>query len=405
MNGYDVVVVGSRVAGASTALLLARAGVRVALVERGRPGTDTVSTHTLMRAGVLQLSRWGLLDAVVASGAPPVRRTLFHYAGQDTVEVAIRPGPGVTALYAPRRHVLDAILTEAAAAAGADVLHHTAVTGLVRDDTGRVTGVRVRRRGGPEQELRARVTVGADGLRSQVAASVGAKVERSGRHASAALYRYLDGLPTAGYEWAYGDRATAGLIATHGRTCVFVSCPPERMRRLRGLGTERAFGRLLAAAAPELVDRVAAGSPAGPAHGWAGARGHVRRSWGPGWALVGDAGYFKDPATAHGMTDALRDAELLADELLLALGGGAPEAVALARYQATRDRLSLRLFEVTDEVASFAWDGEGIRSLLRRLNSAMSDEVDHLQSRPVRGEGPALPGLVPADNGGAARLA
>ena len=91
MNRYDVVVVGGRVAGASTALLLARAGPRVALVDRRRPGSDTVSTHGLMRAGVLQLSRWGLLDRVVAAGTPPIRSTTFHYADGRARCVAIRP--------------------------------------------------------------------------------------------------------------------------------------------------------------------------------------------------------------------------------------------------------------------------------------------------------------------------
>ena len=95
---YDVVVVGARVAGAATALLLARAGVRVALVDRASYGKDTLSTHGFMRAGVLQLHRWGLLDQVVASATPAVRRTTFHYSDGESVEVAIRPdgdvGPG-----------------------------------------------------------------------------------------------------------------------------------------------------------------------------------------------------------------------------------------------------------------------------------------------------------------------
>jgi len=103
VSGYDAVIVGGRVAGASTALLLARAGARVALLERSAHGSDTVSTHALMRAGVLQLSRWGVLPEVLRAGTPPVRRTLFHYAGDPPVQVSIRPSPGVEALYAPRR--------------------------------------------------------------------------------------------------------------------------------------------------------------------------------------------------------------------------------------------------------------------------------------------------------------
>jgi flavin-dependent dehydrogenase len=107
----------------------------------------------------------------------------------------------------------------------------------------------------------------------------------------------------------------------------------------------------------------------------------VRRSWGPGWALVGDAGYFKDPITTHGMTDALRDAALLTDEILEALAGGTPEAVALCRYQATRDRLSAELMSATEEVARYDWDTTRVQRLLRRVSSAMSDELDVMQAR------------------------
>ena len=130
-NAYDAVVVGGRVAGASTAMLLARAGARVALVERSAYGTDVLSTHGLMRAGVLQLTRWGLLDRVVAAGTPPIRVTSFHHGTDEPVHISIRPSGGVEALYAPRRQVLDRILVDAAAEAGADVRHGTRVTDVI----------------------------------------------------------------------------------------------------------------------------------------------------------------------------------------------------------------------------------------------------------------------------------
>jgi flavin-dependent dehydrogenase len=382
-NDYDVVVVGARVAGASIALLLARAGARVALVDRAPYGTDTLSTHALMRAGVHQLHRWGLLDHVVATGVPAIRRTTFHYSDGESVEVAIRSSAGVPALYAPRRHVLDRILVDAAAAAGVDVRHEAVVTALLRDDTGRVTGVRIADRAGQAVDVPATITVGADGIRSAVAHGAASAVIRTGRSCSAMLYRYYAGLPTIGYEWAYGDRAAAGFIPTNdGRTGVFVGTTPRRLRALRRDGTERAFAALLAAAAPRLAERVASAAPDGRMHGWAGAAGFMRRAWGPGWALVGDAGYFKDPITTHGMTDALRDAELLADAILEALAGVVPEAMALARYQATRDQLSSELFDVTERVASYAWDLHEIRSLLREVSAAMNAEVMHVQSLP-----------------------
>jgi 2-polyprenyl-6-methoxyphenol hydroxylase-like FAD-dependent oxidoreductase len=197
------------------------------------------------------------------------------------------------------------------------------------------------------------------------------------------LYRYVAGLETAGYEWAYGDGAAAGLIPTNdGQTCVFVGTSPPRMRTLRRRsGGEGAFRALLARSYAELPGRVATAVPVGRMHGWAGVPGHVRQSWGKGWALVGDAGYFKDPITSHGITDGLRDAELLADALLSSLGGRAPEREALGQYQATRDRLSHRLFAATEAVAAYDWDSTCISHLVREVSASMGGEVEHLQAR------------------------
>ena len=371
---------------------------RVALVDRSRAGTDTVSTHALMRAGVLQLSRWGLLDRVVAARTPAIRSTSFHYANGSTVQVAIRPSARVDALYAPRRYLLDWLLVDAAAQAGVDVLTETAVTALRHDETGRVRGIRAGDRAGRMVELSASTPVGADGARSTVAALVQAPVLRHGQTCSAVLYRYLADVPADGYQWAYGAGAAAGLIPTNdGQTCVFVSTAPERLRVLRRTGIEHTFSWLLARAAPALRDQVAAATPADRIHGWGGLPGYLRRSWGPGWALVGDAGNYRDPITTHGMTDALRDAELLAGAIIESTAGGLPETVALARYQATRDRLSSRLFAATEDVAAYNWTIDRVQTLLRRVSSAMSDEVDHLPTlpdRPIRA--PSLPADAPA---------
>lgn len=186
---YDVVVVGARAAGAATALLLARAGTRVLVVDRSRHGADTLSTHALLRAGVVQLARWGLLEQVAASGAPAVRTNAFHY-GDERIDVPIKPGHGVDALYAPRRTVLDPILVDAACAAGAEVRFGVSVTGLSRNETGRVTGVLGRDHTGAGFTAQARMTVGADGMSSRVARLAGAPVERSARNAAAAIYGY-----------------------------------------------------------------------------------------------------------------------------------------------------------------------------------------------------------------------
>ncbi|WUJ75412.1 NAD(P)/FAD-dependent oxidoreductase [Kribbella soli] len=363
---YDAVVVGGRVAGASTAMLLARAGAKVALLERSAYGSDTVSTHGLMRAGAMQLSRWGLLDKL--TGTPPIRSTTFHYSDREPEQVSIRPGGGVDALYAPRRQLLDRILVDAAADAGAEVRHGVAVTELLRDDSGRVTGVRLQDR----SELTAGITIGADGIRSTVASATGAPVVRRGRSCSAVLYRYYAGVQSTGYEWAYAPGGAAGLLpTTDGATCVFVATTPTRMRSLRRDGTQQAFATLLADMAPSLTDLLIPATPVDRMHGWAGAAGFFRQAGGPGWALVGDAGYYKDPITTHGMTDALRDAELLSG----ALTGPGPVPAALARYQATRDELSIALFEATESVASYTWSLDEIRELLRKVSSAMKAEV------------------------------
>lgn len=371
---YDAVVVGARCAGASTALLLARAGKRVLLVDRDREGADTLSTHALMRAGVLQLHRWGILPAVVASGAPPVRAATFHY-GDEAVPVTIAPRDGVDALYAPRRTVLDPLLVSAAREAGAQVEFGLAAAALVRGETRRVEGVVVTRPGGAPVVVGAGIVIGADGLRSRVARLVSAPAERVGASASAVLYGHWRHLPVDGYHWHYLSGASAGAIPTNdGATCLFVAFPAHRFREALADGLDASYRRLLAEAAPALAARLPAASLDGRIRAFPGEPGVLRRAWGPGWALVGDAGYFRDPLTAHGMTDALRDAELLARAVIR---GGDP---ALAGYQSVRDAAATAFFEATDRVASFEWDLDTLRGLHRTLAKQMAAETDLVRS-------------------------
>lgn len=377
-DDYDVTVVGARAAGASTAMLLARAGLRVLVLERDRPGADTLSTHALMRGGVVQLARWGLLDRVTAAGTPAVRRTAFHYES-DSAVVTIKPAAGVDALYAPRRTVLDPILVDAAREAGAEVRHGVSVTGLHRDGAGRVRGITARDRGGRPFSVRSRLTIGADGVRSTVAREVGAPVLQRGRRGGAYLSVYVEGLATEGYEWFYRPGATAGMIPTNdGLTCVFAGMPLERFRP-GGAGERwQSLVRAFTEAGPDAADRLAAATPVEPVRGYPGLRGVRRKAWGPGWALVGDAGYYKDPISTHGITQALRDAELLTGAV--SSFDRLPERQALAGYQHRRDRLSAGLFATTDRIAAYEWDDDAVRGLLRALAAGMASEVELLAS-------------------------
>jgi len=227
---YDAIVVGARCAGAATAMLMARCGLKVLVIDRGRYGADTMSTHALMRGGVTQLHRWGLLPRIVASGTPAVRRTTFHY-GDDVLEVDVPPRHGVEALYAPRRTLLDSTLVDAARREGAEVRHDCTLTGLVRNPGGRVGGAVIFGADGKSEVVATDLVIGADGIGSAVARLVGAQVLWEGRHASSVVYGHCSGLDAAGYSWYYREGVSAGIIPTNGGAhCVFAAVPPNRFR-------------------------------------------------------------------------------------------------------------------------------------------------------------------------------
>jgi 2-polyprenyl-6-methoxyphenol hydroxylase-like FAD-dependent oxidoreductase len=377
---YDALIVGARVAGAATAMLLARAGLRVLVVDQRRPGSDTLSTHALMRGGVIQLSRWGLLDEVRDAGTPPVHRTVVRY-GDDEEIVTLKPIPHCDALYAPRRTVLDELLVSAAERAGAQIRFGVRVTGLLRSDDGRVRGVVVRGADGRHEQLRARVTIGADGIRSRVAREVGAVTYGLAEHTSSLVLGYLDGLEVDGYQWLYGTTASAGLIPTNdGQVCAWISAPSAGFARLRE-GREAGFHATFATVAPDWGEALRRARHVGPLRGFAGSPGFLRHPWGRGWALVGDASHFKDPLSAHGITDALRDAELLADAVLTAAADERQEAAALAGYHDLRDELSRDLHALVDRAAAYDWTMPELRDLLVAVSAAMRAEVAHLLAR------------------------
>lgn len=367
---YDVVIAGARCAGAATALLLARHGLSVLVVDPLPRGRDTLSTHALMRGGILQLERWGLLDDVREAGTPAVRTTTFDY-GDETIAVPIKAKHGVDALYAPRRTVLDPILVDAAVAAGADVVHGRAVVDLLRSASGRVEGILTAGAQGPARATRADLVIGADGVRSRVARLLRAPVELGADSAAACIFGYFSGIPREDYRWSFRPGISTGTIPTNGgEHCVFVSVPAERFAGTAGEGLAQAYHELLRNADPELADVLAAATPASPLRAFAGMPGFLRQSSGPGWALVGDAGFFRDPITAHGITDAFRDAELLARAVLLG------NDRAITGYQAARDEVARDILRVTDRIASFTWSMEEVKGLHHALNRAMNAGVD-----------------------------
>jgi flavin-dependent dehydrogenase len=372
---FDVIVVGARCAGAATALLLSRAGARVLVIDRGVYGSDTVSTHALMRGAVMQLHRWGVLPRIQGAGTPPVRTTTFGYRSHQ-VTVAIEPRYGVEALYAPRRTVLDRALVDEATLAGAEFSYRTRLTELLRNERGRVNGAIVMI-DGQQRVIHADLVIGADGVHSTVARRAGARQLLTGRYKTATLYSYWHNLGVAGYEWHFTARASYGAIPTNdGATCVFLAMPSENTATMRGSTAAAVYEHMLRARFPKLSDGLDAATRVDAVRGIGGEDGFLKQSVGEGWALVGDAAYFKDPLTAHGITDALRDAELLAH----AVSRGTSQA--LAEYMAMQRTLSERLFDVTNEIASFHWTDEELQRLHRAFSREMAREQRALVDLP-----------------------
>jgi 2-polyprenyl-6-methoxyphenol hydroxylase-like FAD-dependent oxidoreductase len=367
---HDVIVVGARAAGAATAMLLARRGVRTLLLADRPVAGGSAPPQPLTRAGVVLLARWGVLDALVAAGTPPLSHTTFRH-GEHQVRMSVKPSHGVEALYAPGHRRLEQLLVAAAVDAGA-VLHHDASVVDVVERDGRVAGVHVLTTDGGTTELGARVVVGADGSRSAVARSVGAPFSRVGSPASVTTYSYWPDPASEGYTWIFGRSVRAGIIPTDGgQLCVFVTAASERI----GGGGVAAIRDELAATAPDLAALLRP-APRQLARTTLARRNYIRSAHGPGWALAGEAGFRTDRLGPHGATEALRDAELLARAILDGLDGSLD--LALARYEAERDRLGTPVFDVVDRLAGHRWRDAELDELLLLLSAAMADEVEAL---------------------------
>ncbi|WP_221351124.1 NAD(P)/FAD-dependent oxidoreductase [Streptomyces beigongshangae] len=382
-NTYDVIVVGARVAGSPTAMLLARIGYRVLLLERARFPRDTLSTLLIHQPGGALLKRWGVLPEVVATGCPPIDRVSYTVA-DVRLEGCSWAVDGVRTAFAPRRYLLDPVLVQAAVDSGAEFRDESTVLDLVFDGD-RVTGVRVRT-GGTEYTVRAPLVVGADGMRSTVAARVGAPFETEEPKLTCAFYTYWSDLPQR-FRLHEAPGSWVGTIPTNGgATLVGAYFPQHRFGQLRGHGLE-ALLSAVEHTAPELREEMVGGRMLERLHGTGDQRNFFRRAAGPGWVLVGDAGHHKDSITARGITDAFRQVQLLVD----CIGDGVHEpqrlSDALSRFAALRHDMLVTDYRNTLATAALA-AGKHQIELLRAIGSS-AELTDRYFS--------AMSGACPAD--------
>ena len=346
-KSYDAIVVGARCAGAPTAMLLARRGYRVLLVDRATFPSDTISTLVVHPPGVAALRRWGLLERLEATGCPAVGTYSYDF-GPVTISGSPRPIDGISAAYAPRRTVLDTLLVEGAQEAGCELHEGFTVDELLWEDS-RVVGLTGRSRGGRGATLRARVVIGADGRHSTVARAVKPEQYDDVPPLQVAYYSYWRGLPTDALETFIRPPRGFAAIPTHDDlTLVVAGWPYAELKANRG-DLEGTYLRALELV-PSFAERVRRAERVARLVG-ASVSGYFRKPYGPGWALVGDAGYDKDPITAWGISDAFRDAELCAAALDEAFSGAAPFDGAMAGYHRERDERSRPVYELTCDFA------------------------------------------------------
>lgn len=345
---YDAIVVGARCAGSPTAMLLARKGYRVLLVDRASFPSDTVSTHLIHAPGVAALDRWGLLDDVVASGCPPVETYSYDF-GPFTIRGTAHPADGHTAGYGPRRTVLDHLLVEGASSAGVEVRERFTVEDLVIED-GQVVGIRGHGAGGTTVTERGRVVIGADGRNSAIAKALGVEAYHTKPELQWSFYSYWSDLPVDGMEiFIRPDRGWAAAPTNDGLTMLVVGWPFAEASAYKA-DVEANYLKTLELA-PAFADRVRGATRQEKFAGGA-VPNYFRRPYGPGWVLVGDAGYNKDPITAQGISDAYRDAEAVTVALDDVFSGRQAFADALADFQRARDEHALPVYEFTTQLAT-----------------------------------------------------
>jgi 2-polyprenyl-6-methoxyphenol hydroxylase-like FAD-dependent oxidoreductase len=383
---YDVIVVGARVAGAATAMLLARQGLRVLAVDRARFPSDTISSHQLQVPGAALLHQWGLLGKLAAAGTPPTRRVRFDAGGGLVMDGQFPAYDGVDAMYSPRRSLLDSILVEAAREAGAEVRENFRVTQLTASGN-RITGITGSARGRPAVTETAGLVIGADGKRSLVAGAVGARRYRERPVRSFASYSYWTGVPVSGGEIYQRPGRAVAVFPTNGElTMVYVAAPITEFASARA-DLEAHYLSTLGLCG-DLGERVRSGKRVERLRTTPDQPNTFRCSHGPGWALAGDAGVVMDSVSAQGMTNALRDASYLSDAVVAGLGGSRPLAAALHDHQRRRDRAIRGMYDFTLDLAAFAPAATGQRLFLAAV-AADQQETDRFLG--------AFAGIVPTE--------
>ena len=347
---YDAIIVGARCGGSPTAMLLAGKGYRVLLCDKAMFPSDTMSTHFIHPPGLAALQRWGLLERLKETGCPPVDTYSFDF-GPVAVSGSPQPVDGIGYGYCPRRTILDKLLVDAAAEAGAEVREGFTVDEITASD-GEVTGIRGHEKGGAERTEKARVVIGADGKHSLVAKAV--KPEQYNERPShlAMYYSYWSGVPSSAFDTyirAENRRGWAHLPTHDDLTVIPFGWPVEEFQENRK-DIEGNFFKAMELA-PEFAERLRAGKRESKFIGSAELPGYVRKPFGPGWALVGDAAYHKNPITAMGINDAFRDAELLVDALDDAFQGRRSYEEGMSDYQKSRDHEAMPIYDFTDEFA------------------------------------------------------
>ena len=352
---YDVIVIGARAAGAPTAMLLARKGYKVLLVDRLHYPGDSSLANLVQLKGCAALKRWGLLQQVQASNCPPVSQALLQVR-RYFLQGEYPPLDGLHQTFCPRRTLLDKILVDAALESGVELREDLVVEGLLTECE-RVTGIRGRLKSTSalaelQVQETAHVVIGADGKHSLVADAVRAAEYQVRPALSCAYYTYWEGIGPAKAELYYLDREAIGLWPTNdGQIVIFAAYPADEFQAIRG-NIEARFWKTVECV-PGLAERLRSGRRVERFYGTADLPSFYRRPYGPGWALVGDAGMTIDPLTGQGIGNAFRDAERLVEALDDSLSGRMAFETALARYENERNVDTLPMYELTGGLVAF----------------------------------------------------